>query len=131
MTGFGRKCIFDHLRFASIYTYTILYGCNIVQNCWRVRSAPSTDSGRGQAFWSIPDCIISLEECWPLRHQRLQEEVGWQRMAGRLLTRPSDWTVGSRLSQPTPVSHQSCGIRAYSILVLSGKLQLLGRFGTC
>ena len=59
-------------------------------------------------YGGIPDCHLSLEDCWPVLLQKLNEEFRWQRLL-RLtryegchdLEKQLDWTVSWKLQKTT------------------------------
>ena len=67
----------------------------------RTLTSPKKSSGSA-------DCILSLEECWPVLLHKLIEQFKWQRLL-RLtryegchdLERPLDWTVSWKLQKST------------------------------
>ena len=82
-------------------------------------------------YGGIPDCVLSLEDCWPVLLQKLTEEFKWQRLL-RLtryegchgLERPLDWAVSWRL-QKTTSERTATALRTFH----QGTLH--GQQGTC
>ena len=65
-------------------------------------------SWKRTGYGGIPDCVLSLEESWPLLHHKLQEEFRWQRLL-RLtryegchdLERQLDWQISHVIQKYT------------------------------